>query len=500
MKRAHSLKAEKIEQLKKNYPGNLFPALVEIAETYDGHLYLVGGSVRDCLLGVHSNDLDIAVPHSAIDCAKTIIRKLSCGTFVDISGPDDEGGRVVVAGVQVDVAEYRGGAQNICEDLRYRDFSCNAMAIPVQQLAGEHLSLELIDPMSGLEDLENGVVKHCPGAFTSDPVRMLRGYRLCAVFGFTMDDATTSAVEQHAPLINNVAVERIGSEMKYIFESPRTTQTIRAMGATGLLGALLPELYAGDGVEQPGFHHLDVLGHCFLTLEMMEKISADPASFFHGDAVAAIEQYLSREGVVRCLKWAALMHDIGKPETKKIREDKGGRATFYNHDEVGVAIFNRLAERLRWSRADTRLTGALIGMHMHPFHLCNVQREEPLSKRAALKLCHRAGGDLLGLFLLAMSDSLAGSGEMKPEGMEEELEVLLHTVLRIYEENIKPVLSSPRLLTGGDLIAEFGIEPGPLFSVLLSELEIAQVEGIVVDRESALSWVKMFMEENQTGD
>jgi len=499
MKRAHSVTAEKIAQLKKNYPENLFPILAEIAEKYRGELYLVGGSVRDCLLGVHSNDLDITVPHNAIDCAKTLIRKLGFGTFVDISGPDDEGGRVVVAGVQIDVAEYRGGAQDICEDLRYRDFSCNAMAIPVQQLAGDDPSPELIDPMSGLEDLDGGVVKHCPGAFTADPVRMLRGYRLCAVFGFSMDVATVRAVEQYAPLINNVAVERVSSEMKYIFESPRTTETVRAMGEAGLLGALLPELYAGDGVEQPGFHHLDVLGHCFLTLEMMEKIIADPGVFFRDRAVD-IKEYLSREGVVRCLKWAALMHDIGKPETKKIREDKGGRATFYNHDEVGMALFNRLAERLRWSRVDTKLTGALIGMHMHPFHLCNVQREEPVSKRAALKLCHRAGNDLLGLFLLAMSDSLAGSGEMKPEGMEEELEILLHIVLRIYEENIKPVLSSPRLLTGADLIAECGLVPGPLFSVVLDELEIAQVEGRVMDRDSALAWVKAFLKENRTDD
>ncbi len=499
MKRTHFVTAEKIAQLKKNYPENLFPALAEIAENYRGQLYLVGGSVRDCLLGVHSNDLDIAVPCNAIDCAKALMRKLGCGTFVDISGPDDEGGRIVVAGVQIDVAEYRGGALDICEDLRHRDFSCNAMAIHVQQLVGDHPSPELIDPMSGLEDLENGVVKHCSGAFTADPVRMLRGYRLCAVFGFSMDDATVRAVEQHAPLINNVAVERVSSEMKYIFESPRTTETVRAMGETGLLGALLPELYAGDGVEQPGFHHLDVLGHCFLTLEMMEKIIADPGIFFR-DCAEDIDEYLNRDGVLRCLKWAALMHDIGKPETKKIREDKGGRATFYNHDEVGVVLFNRLAERLRWSRVDTRLTSALIGMHMHPFHLCNVQREGPVSKRAALKLCHRAGDDLLGLFLLAMSDSLAGSGEMKPEGMEEELETLLHTVLQMYKEIIEPVLSSPRLLTGGDLIAKCGLVPGPLFSVVLDELEIAQVEGTVVDRESALSWVKKFLEENQTDD
>ena len=132
---------------------------------------------------------------------------------------------------------------------------------------------------------------------------------------------------------------------------------------------------------------------------------------------------------------------------------------------------------------------------MHPFHLCNVQREETISKRAALKLCRRAGNSLTGLFLLAMSDSLASRGEKKPEHMEEELVTLFNAVQKIYDENIAPVLDGPRLLSGKDLIEEYKLAPGPFFSEILDELETARVEGKVVDRQTALDWVKEFLQE-----
>ena len=268
------------------------------------------------------------------------------------------------------------------------------------------------------------------------------------------------------------------------------------MGETGLLRWLLPELYLGEGVEQPEFHHLDVFDHCFLALQMMETIIAEPDRFFPGHGEQII-RYLKEERVVRCLKWAALMHDIGKPATKEIRADKDGRVTFYRHDEVGRELFKQFADRLKWSRADTELVGGLIGMHMHPFHLCNVQREDRISKRAALKLCRRAENALTGLFLLAMSDSLASQGEKKPERMEEELLALFATVRKMYEENIAPVLLGPRLLTGKDLMEKCKLAPGPLFSEILDELETARVEGKVVDRETAFAWVNDYLQEKR---
>jgi poly(A) polymerase len=327
----------------------------------------------------------------------------------------------------------------------------------------------------------------------------LRGYRLCATLGFHLAPETKEAVSRHAPLINNVAAERISYELKLIFDSPRTTETLRAMGETGLLRRLLPELYRGEGVEQPEFHHLDVLNHSFLALRMMETIIADPARFFpgHGEKISG---YLQEERVGRCLKWAALLHDVGKPATREVRADKDGRVTFYGHDEVGRELFRQFAVRSKWSKADTELVGGLIGMHMHPFHLCNVQRENGISKRAVAKLCRRAETALTGLFLLAMSDSLASRGEKKPERMEEELLTLFDTVDKIYEETIAPLRHGPRLLTGKDLIREFQLVPGPLFSEVLDELETARIEGEVVDRQTALAWAKEYLrEKNRRG-
>jgi poly(A) polymerase len=493
-KRVLRLKPENLLKFTNDYPPQLWQSLLRVADRSDRQLYLVGGTVRDCLLGRVSHDLDIAVSGQVFTCAKMLLGELGGGTIVDLSGPEDEACRVVWQKEQVDLSAFRTGAKTIEEDLRLRDFTINSMAVELGELVGENPSCRIIDPTGGMTDLQTGRVRFCPGAFVADSVRMLRGFRLCATLGFHLTKETVEAVKKHASLINNVAAERIAYELAMIFDSPRTTGTIRQMDEVGLLAYLLPELYRGKGVEQPVFHHLDVFEHCFLALAKMEDILADPDRFFPGQG-ERIASYLKRENVVRCLKWAALMHDIGKPATRELRADKGGRVTFYGHDEVGRDLFNRFADRLKWSKVDAETTGGLIGMHMHPFHLCNVQREEGVTRRAALKLCHRAEHDLAGLFLLAMSDSLASSGEQKPERMEEELVNLFEIVHKIYDNNIKPVLDGPRLVTGKDLIDSFGLVPGPLFSEILDELEIARVEGLVRDRQEGLDWVNMFLQE-----
>lgn len=468
-------------------------ALLRLAAGTVAPLYLVGGTVRDWLLGRRSHDLDIAVPGQAMKVAKLFREELGGGTIIDLSGPEDEAVRVVWRNEQIDFAAFRAGATAIEADLRLRDFTINAMAIALAGPANGGQPPALIDPTGGLADLRAGRIAHCAGAFTADPVRMLRGYRLFATLGFDLAVETRAAVRHHAARIGDVAAERIGYELAMIFSSARTAVTLQVMSLDGLLSHLLPELYRGEGVEQPEFHHLDVLGHSFLALKMMEEIIADPPRFFPGSA-GAIKGYLQQDNVVRCLKWAALLHDVGKPATMARQSGMTGRVTFYRHDEVGNGIFRDFAGRSRWSKADIERTGGLIGMHMHPFHLCNVARGDRLTRRAALNLCRRAGEDLPGLFMLAMADSLASSGEKKPERMEEELIVLFDTVRKIYNDHIEPVLRGPRLLTGKDLIKEFALEPGPLFTTILEELETVRVEGTVTDRQTALAWVAAYLQ------
>jgi len=482
----------KFRQFSECYPEELLRALLTVAQKEEKRFYVVGGTIRDFFLEKQSNDLDISVSEGACEIVHHLIKELQSGAFVDLSGPEDEAARLVWQNIQIDVAGFRNGVQTIEEDLLLRDFTINGMGVELEQLIISDEPLNLIDPGGGFADLAAGRLYHCPAAFTDDPVRMLRGYRMQATLGFTFGKETENEIGEHASLINTVAAERKTYELDLIFRSPRTTATLWAMYGTGLLRELLPELFFGKGVLQPEFHHLDVFEHNMLALEMMEKIIVDPGEYFPG-MESRIRKYLADGTVVKDLKWAALCHDIGKPATREMSEKIKGQVTFYGHDDVGGEMFCHFAERMRWSTRDKENVSALISMHMHPFHLCNIARTAELSKRAALKLCKRAGDQLTGLFLLAMSDSLAGRGEKKPKHMEDEIIALFDNVLDIYEENIKPVLSGPRLLTGKDLIDDFGLNPSPLFSEIFEKIELARIEGEVTDRQQAMAWVSRFL-------
>ncbi len=491
-KRVCKVKLENLSQFFDCYPEKLINALLAVAHREKKQLYVVGGTIRDLLLGNRSNDLDITVAEDSSRVVRQLIRELKGGAFVDLCGAEDEAARIVWQNIQVDVASFREGAKSIEEDLLLRDFTINSIGAELEQLVALHKSPELIDPTGGFTDLTLRRLRHCSSAFIADPVRMLRGYRLYATLNFQFEKETENAIKKNASLITAVAAERIIYELDLIFDSPRTAATLLAMHESSLLEKLLPELYEGKGVLQPKFHHLDVFEHNMLALEMMEYIIAEPEKYFPGMA-GRIGQYLENGLVPRWLKWAALLHDIGKPATREMSTKDEGRVTFYGHDETGREMFCQLAERMRWSRRGIDNVGALIGMHMHPFHLCNIARTGKITKRAALKLCKRAGEQLPGLFFLAMSDSLAGKGEEKPKRMEEEIVALLDRVLTLYEENIRPVLHGPRLLTGRDLIDNFGLHPGPVFSKIFAGLEIAMVEGEVADRHQAMGWVSDFL-------
>lgn len=475
-----------------DYPTRLLTALQGVAAELGRELFLVGGTVRDWLLDLPANDLDFTVDCDAVRCCRCLIRNLNGGTFVPLGAAEEEAGRVVWRSLTIDFSSFRPGATSIEEDLSIRDFTVNGMALQFSVFMDPSATLRLIDPLQGVVDLKAGVLRACPGAFISDPLRMLRGYRLWARFGFSFDAETEGSIVEHAALLNRVSVERISYEMDCIMESGRAHEVIAAMAQSGLLFQVVPGLKDGVGISQPESHHLDVFGHCLAALANMEQILKEPETFYP-QCSEILQEYLQRPGMKSVLKWTALLHDLGKPATRKIREDKGGRITFYNHDEVGRGLVQELGRELRWANDKRDRIAALTGMHMHPFHLCNVQRDQGLSKKACLKLSKRAGDDLIGLFFLAMADSLAGKGEKSPEAMEQELGDLLCEVLETYTRDIEPALHGPRLVAGKDLIEMFSLQPGPKFAQILDALQEAQVEGEVSSREEALEWVARFL-------
>ena len=496
-----------------SYPPRLVTALLRVAEARGLDFFVIGGTVRDWLLGRTPGDLDITVAHDAVACCRSLIAELGGGTFVPLGCIEEDAGRVVWQGltardglnprepgmagaVTIDFSSFRLGARTIEADLCLRDYTVNAMGVSLASLVDGSVAPPLIDPLHGASDLEKKILRACPNAFIADPLRMLRGYRLSATLDFSLEEATKAEIRQHAGLIRRVSVERIGHELDLIMASGRAHQVLGEMAQIGLLWHLIPELGRGVGMEQPGSHHLDVFDHCLTALGCMEEILAAPERFYP-DSAARMREYIDRPGMKARLKWAALLHDLGKPVTMAVRDDQDGRVTFYDHDQAGKELVLKLGRELRWSNENREGIGALVGMHMQPFHLCNVRRDQPLSRKACLNLCRKAGDDLPGLFFLAMADSLAGKGEKKPPAMEVELAGLLGEVLKIYEQYIQPALKGPRLLSGQDLIATFSLQPGPLFAKILDALEVAQVEGEVSGRQDALRWVRHYLEREE---
>ena len=477
--------AEKAQAFLQILPVPLVAAIDQLAAAGETVVYLVGGAVRDWLLGRPGSDLDLTVAGSGELFARQLLRQLGEGSLVRLGDSEEDALRLVWQGLEIDIAALRGGAICIADDLAKRDYTINSLAVPWP--ISTDVAPQLIDPLGGAEDLRQGLLRANPDAFTADPLRMLRGYRFSGQLDFSLTPETVARIVAGAQRITAMAAERIRHELDLIMDCPRSSRVLEQMWQSGLLAHILPELAAGDGISQPGFHHLDVLRHNLQALSKLEGLLAAQPPLEMIAACAASSP--DATGWQRNLKYAALLHDIGKPA---VRAEKAGmlpRATFYGHDELGRELFARLALRLRWSSQHAQHTGALIGMHMHPFHLCTLQREGKLTARAVLRLCRRAGEFLPELFALAMADSLASQGELKPADMEEQLERLYQQVNALYQERIKPVLSGPRLVTGNDLISQFSLEPGPIFAELLHELEEACVEGQVGSREEALAYI-----------
>jgi poly(A) polymerase len=225
-------------------------------------------------------------------------------------------------------------------------------------------------------------------------------------------------------------------------------------------------------------------------LACLEEVLAAPAAYF-GEMAAEVVRYVGQHPKTVLLKLAALFHDAGKPQVQG-RRSQPERYTFYFHEKVGLEIFSRVASRLRCSLAEIKTVSALIGMHMRPFLLLPAFRERELSFRALGRLVRAARPELPGLFALAMADSLAGQGPLKPADSEAVLADLADAALQFLKERLEPQERHPKLLSGHDLI-RLGLAPGPRFQQLLTQVMEAQWEGLVQTREEALEMVRRLL-------
>ena len=472
------------------FSAELLQYLARIAQKQPSGIFLAGGTVRDLLLGRKPADVDLTVACHAKAWAGELA-KITGGAYVEL-GRDEDAARVVWQGETIDFSSFRAGATTIDQELTKRDVTINALGLCIDKLLGETgcgdaTELPVIDPLGGGQDIDEQIIRLCTDrSILDDPLRMLRVFRFSASLGFVIRPETLVEIKAQRERISRIATERIAYELDQIMATGRAHKMFLELAATGLLFEIIPELRAGKGMEQPASHHLDVYEHLMETLHQMERIQRQPGAFFP-DNTKVVEDWLGVGNHRRQLKWAALFHDIGKPATYGINEDKGGRITFYNHDLQGADIFSSLGRRLRWSKDDVHTVAALITSHMRPFFLANNARAGKLTLRACLRLVRKAGELLPGLFMLAMADALAGKGEGSPEAMEEEVAGLFERLQQVEKEHVAPVRAATPLLTGGDLIQELSLEPGPMFRIILEKVEEAQMEHRISTRAEAMA-------------
>ena len=375
------------------------------------------------------------------------------------------------------MAALRAGT--IEDDLRARDFTVNAIAIPLH--GGEP-----IDPTGGVADAERRVLRATSeGAFEMDPIRLLRAVRLAAGHGLAVDPATAGLARAASGRAADPAGERQFAELRGIVDGPDPLGGLRLMDDLGLTAAVLPELESLRGVVQNPNHHLDVLGHTLAVLEEWLAIETDLEGFA-GELAGEVAEFLEEplaDGLTRrgALRFGAVFHDVGKPET---RSEGGGYVTFIGHDEVGARITGDICARLRTSR---RLSETLQGLAMHHLRLGFLVHQRPLSRRTIYEYLAATEPVSADVTLLSVADRRAARGE-GPLASPEMVEAHVDLAREILREALAWHRNGPPRppLTGDELQSELGIPPGPELGRILEELRAAAFAGEITDRESAL--------------
>jgi poly(A) polymerase len=448
--------------------------------------WLVGGALRDRLLGRPTPDLDVIVDGDVRGAARRLGRGLGGASF-ELS--DQFGAWRIVArdsGWQVDITPLQGGSLEA--DLGARDLTVNAMAEP---LSGG----ELVDPHGGARDLaERRLRMVSPAAFAADPLRTIRVARLATELRFDVEPATADAVRANAAGLADVSPERVFAELRRIVAAEDAVAGVGLIEELGLTDAVLPELTALRGVEQNPYHHRDVYGHTLEVLQATIDLERDPASALGDDDLAEAVQALLAEPLADQLtrggglRFGALLHDIAKPRTRT--ELPGGRIGFPHHDEQGSEMARAALGRLR---ASERLRAHVAALTRHHLRLGFLVHDMPLDRRAIyryLVACEPVEADVT---LLSVADRLATRGRKADEAIARHLELARQVLAEALARRVAG--PQPPLVRGDELADELGIARGPRLGELLAQIAEARFAGEVSTRDEALALARAALAE-----
>jgi putative nucleotidyltransferase with HDIG domain len=471
-------------------------------------LHLVGGAVRDALLGRSTLELDFALPEQVMKYARQVASRLGAA-FFPLDQERDTARLILIdpSGQRriLDFAAYRG--PDLESDLRGRDFTINAMALDLRR------DKVLLDPLGGAADLQAKRLRACsPTSMKDDPLRILRAVRIAAAYDLHILPETRSQMHAAVNQLPMVSPERLRDELFKILSGPQPHRCVRALDMLGVLSQVLPELVALKGVQQSPPHIHDVWEHTLGVLQQLDNVLKALQLHYSEESAAnllmgllvlhlgryrqEIDQHFQAElNIDRSLRGllflAALYHDIGKPQTKSV--DESNRIRFFKHDQVGEELLEERARSLRLSNLEIERARTIVRHHLRPVLLS--QSAHPVTRKAIYRFFKETGPAGVDVCLLFLADVLATYGlNITSEQWVRHLDVV-RSLLQAWWEKPQESVSPPSIINGNELMEELNLQPGPIVGQLLEAIRENQATGGIQAKDEAISMAKDLLKE-----
>lgn len=450
----------------------IFEVIAQVADREQVEVYVIGGYVRDHIMGREhpEKDIDIVVLGDGPAMARAVAREISRDISVTVFKTF---GTAMFRYRNYDIEFVGARKESYSEDSRKpsvspgtleddqnrRDFTINALAISLNK----NNPGEVLDPFGGVEDIRNGIIRtplDPDTTFSDDPLRMMRAVRFAARLGFRIEEGTLASISRNAERIRIVSAERITTELNKIMAATTPSAGFLLLEETGLLPLILPEISKLKGVEdKDGKGHKDNFHHTLKVLDNTAEKSDD-----------------------LWLRWAALLHDVAKPITKKFVPGSGW--TFHGHEFLGAKMVPEIFKRLKLPLNDRmKYVRKLVGLHLRPIAL--VQNE--VTDSAVRRLLFEAGDDIDSLMLLCEADITSGN-RMKVQKHRENFALVRRKLREIEEKDAVRTFQPP--VHGDEIIEVFGIPPGPMVGVIKNAIKEAILDGVIPnDHQAAMEFM-----------